>query len=72
MNTIKRVFGIIWIILGPVLVFSLIRTAAGEIARKPVTDTKIEWTVFIIVSIPIAVGIVIFGYYAAAGEYDTN
>jgi hypothetical protein len=70
MNTIKKAFGILWILLGPVFVFYLIRAGAGEIAKKPVLDTRIEWSVFIIVSIPIAAGLVLFGYYAVKGEYD--
>jgi predicted Na+-dependent transporter len=70
MNNIKRWLGIVWLILGPVSIYYLIKTAAGEIAKKPVIDTKIQWAVFVIVFIPIAIGMVIFGYYAIKGEYD--
>jgi len=70
MNTIKKALGIVWMILGPLVLFFLIRTAAAEIARKPVLDTRIEWTVFIVVFIPIAIGLVLFGYYALRGEYE--
>ncbi len=70
MNTIKRLAGIIWIILGPVAVYYLIQTAASEISKKPVMDTKIQWGVFVVVFIPIAIGMVLFGYYALKGEYD--
>lgn len=57
-------------LLGPVAMFYLIKTAASEIAAKPVIDTKIQWGVFVIVFLPIAVGMIIFGYYAWKGEYD--
>jgi hypothetical protein len=70
MNQIKRFAGIIWLLLGPVAVFYLIRTAAAEITKKPVIDTKIQWGVFIVVFIPIAIGMMIFGWYALKGEYD--
>lgn len=70
MNSIKRLAGIIWLLLGPVAVFYLVKTAAAEIAKKPVLDTKIQWGVFVIVFIPIAIGISIFGWYAVKGEYD--
>ena len=70
MNQIKRIAGIVWMLLGPLAVFYLIKTAASEIEKKPVTDTKIQWGVFVIVFIPIAIGLVIFGYYAFKGEYD--
>jgi hypothetical protein len=70
MNNIKRWLGIVWMLLGPVTIFYLIKTAADEIAKKPVLDTKIQWAVFVIVFIPIAIGMIIFGYYAIKGEYD--
>jgi hypothetical protein len=70
MNTIKRYAGLLWIIMGPAAIFYLIRTAAEEIVKKPVIDTKIQWIVFVIIFIPIAVGLMIFGWYAFKGEYD--
>jgi predicted Na+-dependent transporter len=70
MNTIKRIAGIIWIIAGPLAIYYLVKTAVAEINKKPLIDTKIQWSVFVIVFIPIAIGIIIFGYYALRGEYD--
>lgn len=70
MNTIKRYAGLLWIIMGPAAIFYLIKTAAEEIAKKPVIDTKIQWIVFVGIFIPIAIGLMIFGWYAFKGEYD--
>jgi len=70
MNAIKKYLGVVWILLGPIAVYYLIKTAASEINKKPVIDTKIQWAVFVIVFIPIAIGIMIFGYYALNGEYE--
>lgn len=70
MNQIKRISGIIWMLLGPVAVYYLVKTAILEIESKPVLDTKIQWGVFVAVFIPIAIGITIFGWYALKGEYD--
>jgi len=70
MNTLKRFAGVLWMISGPLAIYYLITTGMSEINKKPVIDTKIQWGVFIIVFIPIAVGIMIFGYYAIKGEYD--
>lgn len=70
MNALKKILGVIWLLLGPVAVWYLIKTAAAEIAAKPVMDTKIQWAVFIIVFIPICIGLMIFGYYAMKGEYS--
>ena len=70
MNTIKRFAGIVWILMGPVAIYYLIKTASEEITKKPVLDTKIQWIVFVIIFIPIAIGLMIFGWYAFKGEYD--
>jgi len=70
MNLIKRIAGVIWILLGPVAIFYLISTAISEIEKKPVIDTRIQWIVFVVIFIPIAIGIMIFGWFALKGEYD--
>ena len=70
MNQVKRIAGIIWMLLGPFAVFYLIKTALHEIDRNPVIDTKVQWAVFVFIFIPIAIGLVIFGWYAFKGEYD--
>jgi hypothetical protein len=70
MNTLKRFGGVLWIIAGPLAIYYLITTAASEINKKPEMDTKIQWGVFVVVFVPIAIGIMIFGYYAIRGEYD--
>ncbi|HWK02378.1 MAG TPA: hypothetical protein VNS58_02020 [Puia sp.] len=70
MNSIKRALGIVWMILGPLVLFYLVKTAGAEITKNPVWGTRIEWGVFIVVFIPIAVGLVLFGYYAVKGEYE--
>ncbi|HLZ87825.1 MAG TPA: hypothetical protein VKQ52_11310 [Puia sp.] len=72
MNLLKKALGIVWIALGPLVLFYLIKTGASEITKKPVIDTRIQWGVFIGIFIPIAVGIVLFGYYALKGEYGTE
>lgn len=70
MNAMKKVLGILWLALGPVAIYYLVRTALNEISVKPLIDTKIQWGVFVVVFIPIAIGLMIFGYFALRGEYD--
>jgi hypothetical protein len=69
MNQLKRYSGIIWMLLGPALLTFLIRTASREITRNNIPDTWIQWGVFIFIFIPIAFGLVLFGWYALNGEY---
>lgn len=70
MNQLKKYLGLVWMALAPLTIFFLIRTALQQIAAKPVIDTKIQWGVFVIVFIPIAIGLMIFGYYCFKGEYS--
>lgn len=70
MNSIKKYSGIIWLLLGPLAIYYLIATAISEIQKKPVIDTKIQWIVFVAIFIPIAIGLMIFGWYAWKGEYE--
>jgi len=72
MNYIKRIAGMLWIAMGPIAVYYLIKTAASEISKKPFIDTEIQWSIFVIIFIPIAIGLVLFGYYALKGEYDES
>lgn len=69
MNLLKKYLGIIWMLLGPVALYYLIKTALQQIAYHPVIDTKIQWGVFIAVFFPIAIGLMIFGWYAWKEEY---
>ena len=70
MNSIKKFAGLFWILLGPAAIYYLIKTASEEIAKKPVIDTKIQWIVFVVIFTPVAIGLMIFGWYALKGEYD--
>jgi hypothetical protein len=70
MNRIKRIAGVLWIIAGPLAIYYLIKTATIEIAKHPVMETKIQWIIFVCVFLPIAIGLIIFGYFAWRGEYD--
>ncbi len=69
-NAIKKYLGIVWLLLGPASLYYLIVTALHEMEKKPLIDTKIQWGVFIGVFIPIAIGLMIFGWYALQGEYE--
>lgn len=72
MNQIKKLLGLVWMALGPVSAYLLIRIAWQEISAKPVWDTWIQWGIFVGVFLPIAAGMVLFGYYAWKGEYQED
>ena len=70
MNKVKRLAGILWMMIGPVAIYYLIKTANEEITKSPVINTRIQWIVFVVIFVPIAIGLMIFGWYALKGEYD--
>jgi len=74
MNALKRILGIVWIVLGPVIILFLFMQAADKIAAAAEgiarTNTTLQWSIIIIIFIPICAGLMIFGYYGLKGEYD--
>lgn len=76
MNALKKILGIVWIILGPVIIGYLIMEAAEKIAAAEkgiaTTNTSLQWSIIILIFIPICAGLMIFGYYSLRGEYDKS
>jgi hypothetical protein len=72
MNQIKRMMGIAWMILAPVVIYFLVRGAFHNINSAGTKDINkpIPWIIIIAIFTPIAIGLMIFGYYSLKGEYD--
>jgi hypothetical protein len=72
MNTFKRYLGIVWLLLAPVVIFFLVQGAIEHIdpAGKKDINNPIIWIIIITIFTPIAIGLMIFGWYAFKGEYD--
>jgi hypothetical protein len=70
MNTVRRSLGFVWMLLGPAAVLFLLYEAYNRISEKPTQDVYLPWIIIISIFTPIAIGLVIFGYYAMKGEYD--
>lgn len=69
MNSIRKLLGFVWILLGPTAVLFLLYEAYKRISEKPTQDVYLPWIIIITIFTPIAIGLVIFGYYAMKGEY---
>ncbi len=73
MNTIKKMLGLVWILLAPSLVIFMIMQAIEKVANAAEgiarTNTLLQWSIIIIIFIPICIGLAIFGLYALKGEY---
>ncbi|MEY3576991.1 MAG: hypothetical protein RL394_574 [Bacteroidota bacterium] len=70
MNSIKKYLGLVWIALAIYSYSILLKTAIERIRLVPTTDTIIQWSIFAIIFLPIALGFVMFGWMALKGAYD--
>jgi hypothetical protein len=73
MNTLKRFLGIIWLLLAPVVIYFLVSGAITHIdpVGKKDINNPVIWVIIIAIFTPIAIGLMIFGWYAFRGEYDS-
>lgn len=71
MNALKKYLGIVWMILGPLVIYFLVSGAITHInpAGKKDINNPVIWIIIIAIFLPIVIGLVIFGYYAFKGEY---
>ena len=72
MNTFKKVLGVLWLILAPVVIYALVYDAFTHISAGGTKDINnpVIWIIIIAIFTPIAIGLMIFGWYAVKGEYD--
>jgi uncharacterized Tic20 family protein len=72
MIVLKRWLGMVWMILGPLIIILLVKSAIENIdpAGKGDINKPVPWIIVISIFTPIAVGLVLFGWYAWKGEYD--
>jgi ABC-type transport system involved in cytochrome c biogenesis permease component len=72
MNNIKKIIGLVCIVVGGVAEYFLITAiTSGSLVKNP-EENKIFAMTVIPVSIPVLFGgLLLFGYFALKGEYDT-
>jgi len=64
--------GVLWMILAPVVIYFLVMGAVHNIDSSGTKDINkpIPWIIIIAIFTPIAIGLMIFGFYSVKGEYD--
>ena len=72
MNAFKKFLGIFWLLIAPLVIYALIDGAIQNIdpAGKKDINNPVIWIIIIAIFTPIAIGLMIFGWYAFRGEYD--
>lgn len=71
-NEFKRYMGVAWMVIAPVVIYFLVMGAIHNISTTGTKDINkpIPWIIIITIFTPIAIGLMIFGFYALKGEYD--
>lgn len=74
MSSIKKILGIVWITIAVAAIFLLVQSAIHNIQPNGTLDINkpMPWIIIIIIFIPIAVGLALFGWYALKGEYEDS
>ena len=67
MNSLKKYLGILWMVLAPAIIIFLFSQAADKIGKA--TDltranVTLQWSIILIIFLPICIGFFIFGNYA--------
>ena len=59
-------------LIAPVIIYFLVSSAVHNISIGGTKDINkpLPWIIIITIFTPIAIGLMIFGYYAMKGEYD--
>jgi len=72
MTQLKKILGLVWMLLAPVVIYFLVSGAVQHIAAGGTKDINkpVPWIIIISIFTPICAGLFIFGYYAWKGEYD--
>lgn len=71
MNAIKRLTGVVWMLVAPAIIYLLVTGAIHNIGQGTKDINKpIPWIIIISIFTPIDIGLMIFGWYALKGEYD--
>ncbi len=72
MNKLKQFAGYLWILIGIGSILLLIWQSILKMVAKPTQDVIIPWLIILLVFTPVAIGLVIFGKYAAQGEFSNE
>ena len=72
MNQVKKIMGIVWMLLAPAIIYFLVMGAIHNIHANGTKDINkpIPWIIIIGIFTPVAIGLMLFGFYCLKGEYD--
>ena len=71
MTAFKSYFGLLLLFIAPFIIYELVAGAISNIdaAGKKDINNPVIWVIIIAIFTPIAIGLMIFGWYALKNEY---
>ena len=71
---LKKFMGLLWMLIAPVTIALLVIGAFKNISATGTGDINkpLPWIIIISIFTPVAIGLMIFGWYAWKGEYDPS
>jgi hypothetical protein len=73
MGIIKKVVGFLCMLLAPVAAYLLTSEGLKKIAAAAPdakTNATTQWSILILIFLPVMAGLLIFGWYAVKGEFE--
>ncbi|MBC7850469.1 MAG: hypothetical protein H7Y31_12080 [Chitinophagaceae bacterium] len=72
MNNLKKILGLVWMVVAPLVIITLVLGAITYIDSNGKKDINnpIIWIIIISIFTPIAIGLMIFGWYAFKDDYQ--
>lgn len=72
MNTVRKIFGIIWILFAIVCAYFLITFGVPKFTSGTQEGVVFGIIILFILMPLVVAGLAVFGYYSVTGEYDEN
>lgn len=72
MNTVRKIFGIIWILFAIVCAYFLITFGVPKFTSGTQEGVVFGIIILFILMPLVVAGLAVFGYYSVIGEYDEN
>lgn len=72
MNALKQYLGIVWMLLSPLVIVGMLWQAISKINEASAAtkaNISLQWSIILLVFIPICIGLFLFGKYAWNKEY---
>jgi hypothetical protein len=73
MGILKKIVGVLCMILAPVAAYLLTSEGIKNIATAAPdakTNATTQWSILILIFLPVMAGLLIFGWYAVKGEFE--